>query len=255
MPPLAVKCIQSWEKYCPGYEIKRWDENNFDINYNTYTKEAYTAKKWAFVSDVARLWALVNYGGVYMDTDCELIKPIDNFLKHDAAAGFEPCSYVATAFLCAHKEHELFREVLDDYNEKTFVTKSGEYDLLTNVNRMAKILSKHGLLQNDMLQTVKGLTVYPSEYFNPKDWRTGEINITNNTHAIHHEDASWYNDKQRQSLRKRQRVNRLLGVKLGNVYLNCIRPFEGVWATIKNEGCKAVLIKIRKKLKKKTKTV
>jgi len=106
---------------------------------------------------------------------------------------------------------------------------------------MASVLSKHGLLQNDMLQTVKGLTVYPSEYFNPKDWRTGEVKITINTHAIHHEDASWLNDKQKQSLRRRQRVNKLLGIKLG-----------GAWTTWKNEGCRAVFVKMHKKLMSKS---
>ena len=105
LPPLALKCIESWKKYCPDYEIKIWDESNFDININKYATEAYEAKKWAFVSDVARLWVLYNYGGIYMDTDLEVIKPLDEFLYHKAFSGFEDEVNIPTGIIASEKNN------------------------------------------------------------------------------------------------------------------------------------------------------
>ena len=94
LPPLAVKCIESWKKYLPDYEIKEWNESNFDLNYNDYVREAYEAKKWAFITDVVRLYAMVTEGGIYMDTDVEVLKPLDELLQYDAVSGFESSSRI-----------------------------------------------------------------------------------------------------------------------------------------------------------------
>ena len=98
LPPLAVKCIESWKKYLPDYEIKEWNESNFDLNYNDYVREAYEAKKWAFITDVVRLYAMVTEGGIYMDTDVEVLKPLDELLQYDAVSGFESSSRIPTGF-------------------------------------------------------------------------------------------------------------------------------------------------------------
>jgi len=198
LPQLAIKCIDSWKKHCPDYEIKEWNESNFDINYNLYVNEAYEAKKWAFVSDVARLWVLVNYGGIYMDTDCELIKPMNDFLHLDAVAGFEIAeAKIQTALMCCRAGYELFAELLDDYKTRRFILSSGGYDTTTNVTIITRYLLERGLLLNNKFQTISGLTIYPSEYFSPKDGRTGVIAMTDSTYAVHHFDGSWFTDEQR----------------------------------------------------------
>ena len=191
LPPLALTCIESWKKYCPDYEIKEWNENNFDININAYVREAYKAKKWAFVSDVARLWVLVHYGGIYMDTDCELIKPIDKFLEHDAVSGFESPTQIPTALMGCRVGHPLFSELLERYYSRNFIKPNGSYNLTTNVADITEVCLEHGLILNNTSQTVKGFTLYPNDYFCPKDYKTGKLSITQNTCAIHHFNASW----------------------------------------------------------------
>jgi mannosyltransferase OCH1-like enzyme len=215
LPPLALTCITSWKQFCPGYEVVEWNESNFDINYNTYVKEAYDAGKWAFVSDVARLWVLVNHGGIYMDTDCELVKPIDKFLTLDAVSGFEDSSLVPTALMGCRKGHALFKELLMDYDAKKFILPGGRYDTTPNVTIITNTLEKKGLVLNNKQQTIAGFTLYPSDYFCPKNHKTGEINLTENTHAIHHFDGSWLTDEQKHSHKIIARFRRKYGNRMG----------------------------------------
>ncbi len=191
LPEMAVKCLESWKKHCPDYEIIEWNEKNFPIDYNTYVKEAYEAKKWAFVSDVARLYALVEYGGVYMDTDVEVLKPIDDILKYDAISGFETSGSVPTGLMAAKKGHPFFKALLADYEGDHFVNDDGSYNISTNVERITSMCSTHGLELNDKEQTILDFTFMPHDYFCPKDIKTLDINITENTYTIHHFDGSW----------------------------------------------------------------
>jgi len=210
LPPLARKCIQSWKKHCPEYEIIQWNEINFDITCNDYTKKAYEAKKWAFVSDVARLYALTTYGGVYLDTDCELIKPLDDFLEHDAVCGFESPNYVATAFMACKKGHHQFVDFLTHY-------KNRKYNNITNVFIITKILIKHGLTTDNKKQIIKDITIYPSEYFNPKDVKSGEVYITNNTYIIHHLEGSWLSNAQKLEQNRLNKYRKKYGNKPGEL--------------------------------------
>lgn len=212
LPEMAQKCIASWKKFCPDYEIMEWNEKNFDINCCDYVKEAYAAKKWAFVSDVARLYALVNYGGVYMDTDVEVLKPFDDFLKYKAFSGFENNVRIPTGLMGCEKGHELFEELLHDYDNAHFIKENGKYDTTPNVVRITDTCLKYGLESNNTLQTVHGFTLFPCEYFCPKNSDTGEINITENTYAIHHFDGSWLTEKEV----KWVGIKRKLREKLGN---------------------------------------
>ena len=218
LPPMALQCIKSWKKYCPGYKIIAWNENNFDIALNTYAREAYQAKKYAFVSDVARLWVLTNYGGVYMDTDCELIKPIDKFLHHEGVCGFESPNQISTALMGCRAGHSLFAQLLDDYNNRSFALPGGRFDMTTNVTTITNTLRTYGLCLNGKLQTINGLTLYPVDFFSPMDEKTGSITLTDNTCAIHHFDASWLTTKQRTEYRRinqyRKNFGRFLGVVL-----------------------------------------
>lgn len=191
LPKLAQKCINSWKKYCPEYEIIEWNEENFDLNYNDYVKEAYQAKKWAFVSDVARLYALVNYGGIYMDTDVEIIKPIDDLLEYEALSGFESDTQIPTGLMACEKGNKMFEEFLEDYKNDHFLKKDGSLDMTTNVTRITNKCLGYGLVPNNTLQCINGFTLLPKEYLCPKDYVSNELIITENTYTIHHFNGSW----------------------------------------------------------------
>ena len=195
LPELAQKCIESWKKYCPDYEIKCWDETNFDLNYNDYVREAYDAKKWAFVTDVVRLYALVNDGGIYMDTDVEVLKPLDEFLKYEAFSGFESEKDIPTGIMASEKGQELFKELLEEYTGAHFLKPDGTYDETTNVVRITNTCLKYGFVPNNQLQTVKGFTLFPKDYFCPKDYSTRITTLTDNSHTIHHFDGSWLSEE------------------------------------------------------------
>lgn len=192
LPKLAQACIASWKKYCPDYKIMEWNENNFDIDCCSYVKEAYNAKKWAFVSDYARLWALVTYGGIYLDTDCELVKPIDEFLSLEAVSGFQSTTEIQTAIIGCRQGFPFFRKLLERYETRHFILANGQYDLTTNVKDITDACLNHGFVPNGEKQTVLGFTLYPRDWFCPMDWESHKIVArTNNTYAIHHFDASW----------------------------------------------------------------
>lgn len=191
LTPLAEKCIASWKKYCPDYEIVRWDESNFDVSQNRYCQEAYDAKKWAFASDYARLWVLVNDGGIYMDTDVEVLQPLDRFLELQAFSGFEAEDRLPTGLMASYSRHPFFEKLLHDYEDRSFLKPNGAFDLSTNVEAITKACVDAGLMLNNTEQTVEGFTLFPSEFFCPKDWLTKDIHLTENSYAIHHFDGSW----------------------------------------------------------------
>lgn len=191
-PKLAEKCIASWKKYCPDYEIIEWNEDSFDVNMNTYTRSAYEQKKYAFLTDYARLLIIYEHGGVYFDTDVELIKPIDNLLENKAFFGFENNDHVNTGLgfgaVKGNRIVKLMEEEYDDLHDKEnhFV---GCPILNTNA------LKKKGLVLNGEEQDLDGSVIYPAEYFNPYDDPTGRLNITDNTYSIHWFAKSWMSKK------------------------------------------------------------
>lgn len=197
LPDLAVHCIDSWKKYCPDYEIMEWNEQSFDISSCLYAKEAYEAKKWAFVSDYVRLKVLYEYGGVYMDTDVELVDSLDGYLSEKAFCGFESDASIQTGIMACEKNHTLFKYLLDSYFERKFFREDGTYDQTTNVAIITEIMLQCGVHLNNKKQTVCDITVYPTEYFCPKDEATGITNLTENTVCIHHFDGSWHDPKER----------------------------------------------------------
>ena len=191
LPELAQRCIASWKKYCPDYEIKEWNESNFDLNCCDYVREAYEAKKWAFVSDVARLYAIVTEGGIYMDTDVEVVQPLDSLLQYEAVSGFESKSQIQTGLMACREGQELFKELLHDYDNIHFLKEDGTFDTTTNVVRITKVCVKYGLRLDNTKQTVNGFTLLPQDYLCPKSYETGELEISDNTLAIHHFNGSW----------------------------------------------------------------
>lgn len=213
LPPLAKKCIASWKKYCPDYEIIEWNEKNFDININKYTKEAYENKKYAFVSDVARLYALYNYGGVYMDTDVELVKNIDIFLSNEAFSGFEAYDRVPTGIMAAEKHNKLFKKFLDYYNDKSFINDDGSYNMTTNVTIITNELENYGLKKNNTLQSPGGFTLYPVDYFCPFNFEKRKLEKTNNTYAIHWFNGSWVPRKEKYKVSIYRFLKKIFGEK------------------------------------------
>lgn len=192
MPELAEKCIASWHKYMPDWEYKLWNEELFDVNSVAYAKEAYEAKKYAFVSDYVRLWALNNEGGVYLDTDVEVFKPFDDLLGIDAFAGFEGSKHLPVGTcVMASKAYGLWvGEMLEAYHDRRFVKEDGSYDLTTNVQFITSIMSGQGFVQNGKEQNYKDLRVFPIDYFSPRR-TTGEYVRTANTYSDHLGIGSW----------------------------------------------------------------
>lgn len=201
LPKSALKCIASWRKYLPDYEIKEWNESNFDVNIIPYTAEAYKAKKYAFVSDYARFWILYKYGGLYFDTDVEVVKNMDDIIakgpfmgcENEAKAGATPAQLgVAPGLgLGVNPGLGLYGEILDIYKDKHYILPDGTYSRETVVTITTDLLCKYGLKNISDIQEVAGVLIYPKEYFCPKDYATGRLDLTANTASIHHYDASW----------------------------------------------------------------
>lgn len=196
MSKLALKCIESWHKYMPDYEYKLWNENNFDITQNQYVKEAYEAHKYAFVSDFVRLFALNAEGGIYMDTDVEVLKSYSDLLGLHGFIGFEGTKHhpIGTGTIASESGSEWLKEQLEAYNDIHFINPDGSYDLTTNPVRISAIMRDGGFLQNGKEQDYKDMHVFPVDYFCPRQ-TTGEFLLTENTYCDHHFMGSWNNNK------------------------------------------------------------
>lgn len=201
LPEFAVKCINSWRKYMPEYEIKEWNESNFDVNIIPYTKEAYEAKKYAFVSDYARFWILYHYGGVYFDTDVEVIRPLDEIIERGAFMGCEidgqDPHYGDIAVnpglgLAVKAGHQVYKAILEKYAMLRFLNEDGSYNTTYAVVRLTTdILKSFGLENRKGIQDVAGIYIYPQRYFNPFDDATGRLNKTPDTYTIHWFSKTW----------------------------------------------------------------
>jgi hypothetical protein len=194
---LSEKCLASWKLYLPDYEIKLWNENNFDLDSNKYVKEAYLSKKYAFVSDYVRLYALYNEGGIYMDTDVEVLKNLDDFLDLPAFSGFESDKDLPTGMMASEKNGIWVKEQLEYYNDKSFIKEDGSLDLITNVQIISSIMVNNGFILKNGYQVYKNcMHIFPKDYFCAKE-RSGLLNLTENTHCIHHFNGSWISKSQK----------------------------------------------------------
>lgn len=196
LPEDAQKCIASWRKFFPDYEIIEWNEDNFDVNSIPYTAQAYAEKKYAFVSDYARFRILYEHGGLYFDTDVEVIKPFDDILEAGGFMGRELTAIKGGAVnpglgLGIEKGHPIYQQILEEYMKYSFLNPDGTLNLKTVVSYTTEILERFGLVSSDNLQNLKGIKIYPSDYFNPLDDLTGKLRITSNTHSIHWFSKSW----------------------------------------------------------------
>lgn len=191
-PKVIERCINSWKEVLDDYEIIEWNESNFDVNSNKFIREAYSLKKYAFVSDFVRVYALYNFGGIYLDTDVEVFKSFDDFLKEESFWGFEEKNRIATSTIGCKKGNELIKEFLDSYENKSFISEDGEIDITPNVCKITELMVKHGAVLNGKYQKIDGLaTIYEQEYFSPYDYINCYMKKTRNTYAVHHFYKSW----------------------------------------------------------------
>lgn len=222
IPNKLAKYINTWEKQCPDYQIIEWNESNFDITMFKFTEEAYKNKKYAFVSDVARVYALMNYGGIYLDTDVEVYKCFDEILKHKCVVGFEYKNWIATSFMAAEKGHPFIEEFYLTYQNINFLKNNGMYNLETNVEKITKMLEKRGLCRNNHYQLLDDeIAVYPKEYFSPYDYGNCILEKTEYSICVHHFLVSWlpYNERIKKIIKKEivQLVGKKNLVRLRNI--------------------------------------
>ena len=243
LPDEYKKYIDSWKKYCPDWEIREWNESNFDFSSCEYAMEAYDAKKWAFVSDYARFKILYEYGGVYFDTDVEILQSLDEVLKSGPFMGIEKIGSASQSNpglglgvapglglgvapglgLGGAPGLGLYKEILEFYNTIHFKNLDGSYNLNTVVQYVTDILKRHGFVEEDKKQTIAGVTIYPSDYFDPMNCETGEIKITQNTVSIHHYACSWADKK----TQRKKKIQKLIGPEITSIIIKIKRKIRG----------------------------
>lgn len=224
--PVFEKCFASWKQFHPDWEIREWNEDHFDVISIPYVHEAYQHKKYAFVSDYVRLHALYQHGGVYMDTDVELIKPLTPLCSSDAFVGFETSYRIATCLLAFSAGHSLLEEWMSLYQKRQFVVR-GRFDTTPNTAGLTALLQQYGLhLDGSYQKTAKGITVYPQDYFSP-DLHGEKADTTDNTYAIHWFDASWVSGIGRFKLNLLKIIKKFIGTA-------GYRKAAGVYQAIKN---------------------
>lgn len=190
-PKKIKKCIASWEKFCPDYKIIEWNESNFDIDSNLFIKAAYDSQKYAFASDVIRLIVLEKYGGIYVDADVEFLKPIDDLLENEGFVGFETNEYINSGqMLGSVPKNIILSEHIKKYDNIDFF---GIDDItkITCPKIFTDLLVEKGLALDGSEQIISGVHIYPVEYFNPFDIKTGRMTKTKNSYSIHWSAHSW----------------------------------------------------------------
>lgn len=207
MPKIMKKCMKSWQKYCPGWKIIRWDEDSFDLNSSVWTKQAYEAKKYAFVADYVRLKALHEMGGVYLDTDQELIKPLTPFMEHEAFLGFMDHQNISAGVIGAEKGHGVIAEMFDYYKDRPFF-KDGSQDIKPNTNWMTDILLERGLVLDDTYQDLGDIAVYPQTYFCPTSCVSIQDLTGPDTVSLHHWAMTWRTEKAKKDFARVKRHQR-----------------------------------------------
>ena len=223
LPASAERCIASWRKFLPDYEIMEWNEDDFDVNSIPYTQQAYEAKKYAFVSDYARFWILYHEGGLYFDTDVEIVGNMDEIIARGAFMGIEKGASLngdpminPGLGLCVEAGHPFYERMLQTYKQLGFRKTDGTLDTTTVVAYTTKELYASGMKPSEDMQEVEGIWIYPADYFCPMDSTTGIITKTKRTVAIHHYDCSWM-DHHTMSFRVHKLKNvlfRIIGQKM-----------------------------------------
>lgn len=228
---LIQKCMQTTKDMLPDWEIIEWNEDNYDINSCAYMKEAYEQKKYAFASDYARFDLLYKYGGVYLDTDVELLKAFpDSFLNNKGFTGVESNNKIAPGLVFACEVgNPIVKEIIEMYQQDHFVDSKGSIDTRTVVDRVTDVFYRHGFIKDGRNQDLDGFRVFPSEYFCAYDFVTKEFTITDKTISIHHYTATWLTPKKRVKKAVQDTLRRILGVKGYQKVISVKRKLFGVY--------------------------
>ena len=190
LPAKAIHCIESWRKHCSEYEIIEWNEDNYDVYQNPYTTYVYNSKKFAFLSDYARLQIILKEGGLYFDVDVEVVRSLDELLVHNAFFGFETKEYINTGVgFGAEADNPIVACMLREYDQLL----DGMHGTIGCPILNTRALLNHGLKLNGEKQDIDGAAIYPIQYFNPYDDPTGVLNKTEETFSIHWYAKSWMN--------------------------------------------------------------
>ncbi|MCF8273424.1 MAG: glycosyl transferase [Flavobacteriaceae bacterium] len=214
MPKLAEICIESWKTHLPDYELFLWNEETFDVDSNLFTKQAYESKKFAFVTDYVRLYALYHHGGVYMDTDVEVIKNMDYFLQFPAFSGFEDKTNIPTGLMASVKGGSWVRFLLSYYENLPFIKNDGSFHDITNTYTIGEMTKTLGFIPNNQYQVISNeVHLFPKDYFCPKSQVSGKIEATDNTYCIHHFSGSWMPLKKKRITEFKRKLMRIIGVK------------------------------------------
>lgn len=214
LPELAKKCIASWKKYCPDYEIVEWNETNYDLCKNEYVKYTYEHKLYAFLTDYVRLDVIDQQGGIYLDTDVELLKPIDDLLECKAFMGLEAIGQVNTGLIFgAIKHHNFIKENKKYYENLSFLDEDGNFRRINCVSITTDLLRKYGFKDEDKIQEVREVTIYPIQYFCPLDYASNILNVTKNTYSIHWYSGAWLNLKDKIKQKCGRAIYKIFGKK------------------------------------------
>lgn len=226
---LIKKCLDSWKSILCDYEIMIWNETNIEIEDCIYAKQAYAEKQYAFVSDYVRLKVLYEYGGIYLDSDIEVLKKFDDLLEAKAFTCFENDHAIAAWIFGSEKGNPIFKEFMEYYQKKPFILEGGEYDKTPNPVPMTKICIKNGLKLNGKTQDLCNIIVYQQDYFCPYNRATEELNITENTYCIHYFNGTWISDSKKEIIMKRKKVIKKYGLFIGYIYYGmCLIKTEGL---------------------------
>ncbi len=241
----GIKCLESWKKFFPEYEIVQWNENNFDVTSIDFMAQAYKDKKWAFVSDVARLLVVYEYGGLYFDTDVEVIRSYEDILNDNSEAFFglecDGCINSGLGF-GAIKGHPFLKRLIEEYEKLDYTQYTDRISDVACPIITTNLLMKEGFTKENRKQNIAGITIYPSAYFDPIDYRTGKMKQTKLTHSIHWYNASWQDKNTRKDQESLRKICAICGTEMGEkVYgvLYCIKK-EGFWRYISNRFGKYV---------------
>jgi hypothetical protein len=250
MPEEYSTYIEGWKRLLPDYEFRLWNETNFDVNMVPFTEQVASVKKWGFIVDYIRAWAVYTYGGIYLDTDVELLKPLDGFLHNTCFSGFENEKFIAPGLVFAgEKGCAIAKELMDFYASYNFIKENGELNLTPSPKIFTNMLLKYGLKQNNTYQELGIFTAYPFEYFCAKDFKTGFITASENTCAIHHFAMSWMSEIWHFMVNRQRRIFDKYGK---NLFSRTVVFSLNFCTRLKRTGIKSTVKYILNRLRKKT---
>lgn len=221
-PEKIRKCLDSWKRILPDYEVILWDTNRFDLNKSIWVEQAFKAKKYAFAADYIRFYALYHYGGIYMDSDVEVLKTFDDLLHLPYFVGAEKAGTIEAAIMGSEPHNPWIKQCLDYYDNREFVLEDGSLDIRKLPEIMVEEISKLQPIKTISLEESKSLSnldfskqviVLPDEYFSPKVFDSRQVLLTPNTYAIHHYENSWFSHKAKFYYRMRSVLIRIFGYK------------------------------------------